>query len=316
MQTKVSWDPLVLEAVFNELYTTTMKEKKDYLPLLYSMESSTKDTESFDGVGGEGLMEEWGRSNNAVKYEDLNELWKSTFKMIKYSDGRIIDRDLIDDVKLTSIKDKIKSLADSVYKTRQYQGVETFNNAFVTATGVDFRGRTYNAAGPDGVALCGAHPYSKEDATTQSNLGTSPLSWQAWDETSVKMQEWVDDKGNLMAVMPDTLIVAPYNRAKALQIAGMPGKEAKYVPNSPNFSINVYEGDITVIVNPFLKNRFAWFAADSARLKQFHKWFDRRKPEYGSTTDFNTENMQYKVVGRWQKGFTNYSFVYGQNASS
>jgi hypothetical protein len=316
MQTKVKWDPDVLEPIFNSLYTTAMKEKKDFLPMMYAMETSTKDTESVDGIGGEGLLEEWGQSGNSVNYEDIDELWVKQFKMRKYSGGRVIERDFVDDLKLTKIKDMITGLADAVYKTRQYQGVETFNNAFVT-NGIDFRGRTYNAIGPDGIALCSdAHPYSPTNSVdVQGNKGASPLSWDAWDDTVVAMQEWVDDKGNLMAVMPDCLMVAPYNRAKAFQIAGMPGKAAENVPETANHTINVYNGDISVIVNPFLKNRYNWFAIDKARLNQFHKWFDRRKPSYGQTMDFDTEATKYKVIGRWQKGFTNYSWVYGHEAT-
>lgn len=318
MQTKVSWDPNVLEPVFKELYTLATKDQKDYIPLMYSVETSSKDTESVDGIGGEGLMEEWGRSGNQVHYEDIEELWQKTFKMKKFSLGRQIDRDFIDDLKLSEIRNRISGLADAVYKTRQYQAVETLNNAFLTTTATDYKGIVYNAAGPDAKALCATdHPYSPTNSTdTQGNKGTSSLSWDSWDETVVAMQEWVDDKGNKMAVMPDTIIVAPYNRAKALQIAGMPGKEANYVPGSANFSINVYEGDIKVIVNPFLKNRYDWFAVDSARMKRFHKWFERRKPENGSITDFDTEVLKYKVIGRWQQGFSNYSWVYGHNASS
>lgn len=319
MQTKLQWDNNVLEPVFRELYSLAMKNKKDYIPLMYSVETSNKDTESIDGAGGEGLMEEWGQSNNQVFYEDIDELWEKTFKMKKYSLGRQIDRDFVDDLKLSEIRNRIVGLADAVYKTQQYQAVETFNNFHVTTTATDFRGRTYDASGPDGKALCATdHPYSPTNSTdTQSNLGTSPLSIDAWDSTCTNMQEWVDDKGNLMAVMPDTLIVAPYNRRKAYQIAGMPGKEAaKFEPDSADHNLNIYEGDIKVIVNPFLSNRYAWFAADSARLQQFHKWFWRRKPENGSITDFDTEVAKYKVIGRWRQGFSNWSWIYGHNATS
>lgn len=317
MQTKLSWDPLVLEPVFNSLYTTAMKDKKDYLPLMYGMDTSQKDTESMDGIGGEGLLEDWGQSNNSVNYEDIDQLWVKRFQHRKYSGGRIIERDFIDDLQLSKIKTMITGLADATYKTRQYQGVESFNNAFST-TGTDFRGRSYNSAGVDGVALCAAnHPYSPTNSTdVQSNLNTLSLSFDNWDKAVVAMQQWVDDKGNLMAVMPDTLIVSPTNRTKALQIAGIPGKDANYVPGSNNFNINVYEGQINVIVNPFLKNQFAWFAVDSARMKMYHLWYDRRKPEYGQTTDFDTEAMKYKVIGRWSKGFVNYSWIYGNNATS
>lgn len=316
MQTKVSWNKDTLEPIFKELYAREMAGKKDFIPMMFEVDGSEKDTESYDSVGGEGLMEEWGRSGNAVNYEDVEELWQKRFRHQKFSLGRVIDRDLIDDLKLTQVKDKIRSLADAVYKTRQYQAVEDFNNAFLTSTAVNFRGRTYNAAGPDGVALCSAsHPYSPTNSTdVQSNTGTTDLSIDAWDSTAVLMQEWKDDKGNLMAVIPNTIIVAPFNARKAFQIAGMPGKEvAKYEPGSANYNINIYEGDVNVIVNPYLKNRKAWFAIDDARMRNAHKWFDRRKAENGSVTDFDTEVSKFKVVGRWSYGFIDYSWVFGHN---
>lgn len=315
MQTKLQWNSDVLEPVFRELYTTAMKDKKDFIPDMYGVENSAKDTESYDGAGGEGLLEDWNHSGNQVHYEDINELWEKRIRNHKYSGGREIDRDFIDDLKLTQIKDRITGLADATYKTQQYQAVEYLNNAFVTA-GPDFKGRNYNSGGPDGVALCAAnHPYSpKNSVDVQSNLGNSPLTIDAWDDTVVAMQEWVDDKGNLMAVMPDRLIVAPYNRRAALQIAGMPGKEIpKYEPGSDQFNINIYQGEITVVVNPFLKNRHAWFAVDTARMRRFNKWQWRRKPENGTLEDFDKETKKFKVIGRWGRGFINYSFLYGHN---
>lgn len=316
--TKLDWHKDVLEPVFRELYNLEMKNKTDYIPQLYGVENSQKDTESFDGAGNGDLMEEWGRSNNQVYYDEIEELWEKRIKMIKYSTGREIERDFVDDLKLTEIKNRITNMADSVWKTQQYQAVEYLNNAFETTSAIDYRGRVYNAAGPDGKALCATdHPYSPTNSTdVQSNKGSSPLSIDAWDDTVVAMQSWVDNRGNLMAVMPDTLIVHPYNRRKAFQIAGMPGKEIpRYEPDSADYNINIYQGEITVIVNPFLRNRYNWFAADSSRLKQLNKWFWRRKPDNGSITDFDKEVAKFKTVGRWGKGFINYSFIYGHEVS-
>lgn len=315
MQTAVQWDKNVLENVFRALYSRAMENKKDYIPLMFGVESSSKAVESIEMIGGEGLMEEWGQSGNSVKYEDVNELWQKYFKHIKYSDGRTIERDFVDDLKLTAIRDRITSLADSVYKTRQLQAVEWFNNMDQTTAAANFRGRTYNAALPDGKALVATdHPYSPTDSTAQSNKGTSELSIDAWDATAVAMQEWKDDKGNPMVVIPDTLIVAPYNARRAFQIAGMPGKEAaKYEPDSANYNINIYQGDITVVVNPFINptKRKNWVAADGARMKRAMKWFDRRKPEEGSITDFDTEIAKHKVIGRWSYGGIDWSWGYG-----
>lgn len=315
MQTALRWDPRVLEPVFKELYSLAMKDKKDYIPLLYNVTNSNKSMESYDGAGGEGLMEEWGKSNNQVFYEDIDELWPTIIKNRKFSDGRIIERDFIDDLKLTEIKRRITSLADAVYKTQQLQAVEFLNNAFAT-TGPNWRGRIDKYVGPDGKPLCASdHPYSPtNDKDVQSNLGNKPLTIDSWDETAVAMQEWVDDKGNTMAVIPDTLIVAPYNARAAFKIAGLPDSELpKYEPGSNNFDANMYMGNIKVIVNPFInpKQRKNWFAADSARLKEFNIWQWRRKVENGSITDFDTEATKHKAVGRWGYGFLNYSFIYG-----
>lgn len=317
MQTALKWDPRVLEPVFKELYSLEMKNKKDYIPLLYNDTMSNKSMESYEGIGGEGLMEEWGRSNNQVYYEDIDELWQKIIKNRKFSDGRLIERDFIDDVKLAEIKRRIASLADAVYKTQQLQAVEFLNNAFGT-TGTNWRGRTESYAGPDGKALCAVdHPYSPTNsADVQSNLGSDPLTVDSWDATAVAMQEWVNDKGNPLAVIPDTLMVAPYNARAAFKIAGLPDADLpKYEPGSNNFDANMYMGNIKVIVNPFISpaKRKNWFAVDSARLRQFNMWQWRRRVENGTMTDFDTETTKHKAIGRWGYGFTNYSFIYGHN---
>ncbi|BFH70599.1 hypothetical protein J27TS7_58720 [Paenibacillus dendritiformis] len=315
MQTKLRWDPRVLEPIFKELYSLEQKDKKDYIPMLYNVTTSNKDMESYEGIGAEGLMEEWSYSNNQVYYEDVDELWQKVIKNRKFSDGRIIEKDFVDDLKLTEIKRRIASLADAVYKTQQLQGVEFLNNAFV-GTGPNWRGRMDNYLGPDGKPLCAAdHPYSPtNDTDVQSNLGNKPLTIDSWDETAVAMQEWKDDRGNPLAVIPDTLIVAPYNARAAFKIAGLPDADLpKYEPGSNNFDSNMYMGNIKVIVNPFIspKYRKNWFAVDSARMKRFNIWQWRRKVENGTMTDFDTEVAKYKAIGRWAYGYTNYSFIYG-----
>ncbi|WP_339211895.1 Mu-like prophage major head subunit gpT family protein [Paenibacillus sp. FSL L8-0333] len=319
MQTALRWDPRVLEPVFKGLYNQAMKNKKDYIKLMYNVTNSTKAMESYNGIGGEGLMEEWKHSNNQVFYEDIDELWQKVIKNRKFSDGRIIEKDFVEDLQLTEIKRRIVSLADGVYKTQQLQGVEFLNNAFA-ATGPNWRGRIDSYLGPDGKPLVATdHPYSPTNSTdTQSNKSTQPLTVDSWDETAVAMQEWKDDKGNPMAVIPDTLIVAPYNARAAFKIAGLPDKDLPaYEPGSNHFDANMYQGHIKVIVNPFINpsKRKNWFAVDSARLQQFNIWQWRRKPEDGSITDFDTEVTKHKVVGRWAYGFINYSFIYGHEVT-
>lgn len=292
-----------------------MTNKKDYVPSMFDVQKSDKATESVEMIGGEGLMEDWKFSNNQVKYEDVDQLWQKYFTHAKYSLGREIDRDFVDDLKLTAIRDRIRSLADAVYKTQQMQGAQWFNNGTLTTTAVDYRGRTYNAALPDGKALFATdHPYSPTNsADVQSNLITDALSIDSFDKAFVQMQQWKDDKGNLMAAMGDTLYVAPALRRIALQITGLPnGRYDNYEPGNADHNANVYaDGSIKVIVNPFFTNSTQWVLADSTRMKNAMKWFNRRLPETGSITDFDTEIAKYKVVKRCSFGTIDWSFAVG-----
>lgn len=314
--TKLQWDPRILEPVFREIYAREhANQKQNFIPLFYNEVNSNKDTEHYEGVGAEGTMEEWGYSNHQVHYDSVEELWPKSIKNRKFSDGREIDRDWIDDLKLSQIRQRIQSMARSVHRTQQLQAAEFLNNAFVT-TGPNWRGRLDNYAGPDGRPLCATdHPFSPtNDKDVQSNKGNSPLSIDSWDATAVAMQEWVDDRGNPMPMIPDTLIVHPYNARAAFQIAGLPEKELPpYEPGSNEFNANMYMGNIKVIVCPFIRaeNRKNWFAVDSSRLKDLNIWQWRRKPETGNITDFDTETLKFKVVGRWAYGFLDYTFIYG-----
>src|SRR5690349_6371542 len=109
----LQWDEDVLQSVFRELYAREMKGKKDFIPMLYDVNNSDKAIESIDMVGGEGLMEDWAQSNKQVFYDNVDELWQKYFTHRKFSLGREIDRDFIDDLKLTAIKDRIRSMADA-----------------------------------------------------------------------------------------------------------------------------------------------------------------------------------------------------------
>ncbi|EHS59457.1 Mu-like prophage major head subunit gpT family protein [Paenibacillus sp. Aloe-11] len=315
VQSILQWDSKVLEPIFRELYSQEVKGMKDYIPDMFDVQASTKETESIEMIGGEGLMEEWSHSNKRVFYSDVNELWQKYFTHSKYSDGREIDRDLVDFVKLTAIKDRIRSLAGSVYYTRQNMAAQWFVNGDKTTNAIDFRGRTYNAALPDGKSLFATdHPLAPGDTGPgQSNKGTDDLTIDSFDDTVVAMQEWTNDRGNLLPIMPDTLIVAPYNKRAALQIAGTSGKGEGYEPGSADHNINIYEGDIKVIVNPFFSkgNRKAWVAADSRRMKRAMKWFNHRLPEEGTMEDFDTEIKKFKVIMSCVHGCIDWTWGYG-----
>ncbi len=291
-----NWAELLLPGL-RTIFNKHMKKKRDYLPVIYNVEKSNKAQEFNLGTGGLGLMEEWNSSGRQVAYEDIHKGFKATYTHKKYSKGLEIERELLDDDLYAEIKKRTRSLSQSVYYTRQYYAALTFNQAF---------NDTY--AGPDNKALCStAHPLSPTDTTTWSNAADLALNADNVEKVRNYMKEWTDDKGNLLAINPDTLIVPSALRKAALVIA-----DSDKEPDTADNNVNIWRGSLNVIEWDFLTNPKAWFMVDMERMKNFLNWYDRRIAKLEiDKQNFDTEVGKYKVVNRFSFGWDDPSFVFG-----
>lgn len=294
-----SWQEL-LEPGLREIFNKHMEKKKDYVGLLYNVQGSKKSAEHILGTGNIGTMENWEETGNSVAYEAINKGFKTTFEIEKFSKGIQIERELHDDDQYGEIGARVKGLADATWYTRQVHGAAVFNQAF-----------NASYAGADGAALCSfSHPLAPGSVSTFSNFSALALTDDNLETVRTNMKGWTDDKGNLLAVNPDTIIVPPALRKQALVIVDSDAKADTELNN-----INVYKGTMKVIEWDFLTDSNAWFVADSSRMDRFLRWFDRRKPVPEMERTFDTEVLKYKVVGRWAKGWTDPTFIYGCNPS-
>lgn len=165
-----------LNPIIHEVYDLTLREKKDFVSELYDVNTTKLWEETIHGVGALGLMQPWA---GTVHYDDANPLYKKTFVQKKYSLGLQVERELWEFSQHAKIKDRIKGLATSVFRTRQLHAVSVFNNAFTTN-------------GADGVPLCSvSHPFSPSDPTVQSNRDTLPLDAANLEAVAIKMQDLV-----------------------------------------------------------------------------------------------------------------------------
>ena len=284
------------------LFNKHLKQKKDYVNEIFSVETSNKQAEYNQGTGSLGLMEEWGASNNQVAYEDVNKGFKVTYLHRKYSKGMLLERELIDDELYGEIKKQVRMLSQSVHLSRQNFGASIFNNAF-----------NPTFAGPDGVSLCSAsHPNSPVDTSVQGNVGTGVLNATNLEAARTAMKNLRDDKGNIMAIEPNMLIVPPALRKAALVIADSTGE-----PDVSDNNINVWKGSVDVLEFDFLTSTTSWFLVDKERMKAFLHWYDRRKAKLEVDKEhFNAETLAYKVVARLSAGWDDYSFIYGSTGTA
>ena len=299
MQISENWGELLLP-ILRGIFNRQIGKHKDYIPVLFNREDSKKAQEFNLGTGNLGLMVPWEESGRQTSYEDRYKGFKATYTHRKYSKGIELERELLDDDQYSEIKKGVKELSDIAHYTRQYHAVGVFNDAFSAAN-----------EGPDGKPLCATdHPLSPTNSKEWSNAGSLSLTADNVEKTRIEMMKWTDDKGKLLIVNPDTLLVPPSLRKAALVIADTEGE-----PDTTDNNVNIWHGNVDVVEWQLLTDSNAWFFIDMQRAKRFLRWFDRRKPDFSNHVHWDTEAARYRVIGRWSYGWDDPSFIYGHDPS-
>lgn len=269
--------------------------KESSVPKLFNIQSSTKSVEHTYGVGGMGDVPEY---NGAIQYDTFDGLYKKSYTHVEYALGMSVERKLVDDDMYNVINQRARLLGMSFVRTREKKAASVFNNAFSSA-----------AAGSDGTALCATdHPLGPNNATPQSNKGTSALSAAAISDTRLRMQKFTDDRGELITVMPDTLLVPPELEETANIIVKTQNKVGS-ADNDYNYAGSLVR---QVIVWPYLTNANNWFLIDSTMAKLYLNWFNRVNTEFAldPSGDFQLV-ARYRGYDRYSYGWDDWRFLFG-----
>jgi phage major head subunit gpT-like protein len=270
------------------------------IPLMFNVAGSTKAQEHDLSVGGFSDFEEYA---GAIEYDDNEQLFKTTYTHVEYARGIAVERKLVDDDLYNIINQRPRQLGLAAARTREKHAAEVFNLAF-SATRV----------GGDGKRLCATdHPLSPSNATGQSNKGTTALSYDAVVATRKLMRAFKDSRGELVTVMPDTILIPPQLEDTAndivMTMTGRPGT----ANNSNNF---VRDAGINYVVWDYLSDTNNWFMIDSAMSKLYLNWFNRVPLEFAAdpTGDFNLV-ARFRAYMRYSYGWSDWRWVYGHEVA-
>lgn len=267
-------------------------------PLLFNVQSSGKANEYELGAGG---FSDWKEYKGAIEYDDNDQGYKTTFTHVEYTRGFKVERKLVDDDLYNIINARPRGLALAAMRKREKDAAAIFNNAFDTSA-VNL--------GADAQSLCdGAHPASPANtASKQSNSGSTALSETAITATRLLMREYKDDRGELISVMPDTLLVPP-ELEKTAEIAVGTDRKVGSADNDINF---VNKLGLRVVVWDYLTDANNWFLIDSQFGKQHLKWYERVPLEFAldPTSDFRLE-ARFRGYMRYSLGWSDWKWVYG-----
>ncbi|MCP4262819.1 MAG: hypothetical protein GY774_35720 [Planctomycetes bacterium] len=289
----------LLDARFRKIYDTEYKENVDesMVSMLFGMETSTRNYEKVSGVGGMGDVQDF---DGTISYDTIGQLYDKEFSFPEKALGFKVERKLYDDDLFGIMDRRPWQMAVSVARTREKAGAAIWNGAF---TGTD---------GPDSLSLCNtAHPYSPDDATTQSNSGTTAISPTAIEATRrISHTSIFNDRGELASINYDTLLVPVNQEETAWEIINSKGK-VDTADNNRNF----HSGRYKLAVWDRLTDNNNWWMLDSKLCKMFLLWWDRVKPEFAYDRDFDTLMAKWRTYMRYTAGWADWRPVYGHNVT-
>lgn len=198
------------------------------------------------------------------------------------------------------MKGRVQSLGVAAFRRIEGDASSVFENAFND----DF-------PGGDGASLCSDyHPVGTPSGVSSdifSNKGNEELSEAALANAEERMRGFVDDRGQIVRVIPDLLLVPRHLENKAIEIL-----RSKQLPNAN--TVNVWnEKGWKLLVWEYLNDQNNWFLIDTTMMKQFLYWIDRIPLEFEKDQEFETLMAKFRAYARYSYGFTDWRFIFGSN---
>jgi hypothetical protein len=299
----------ILDPSFRTIYGSQVKQIPTKYETLFNISSSKKNIEKDSSASGLSKLVQRSE-NSAISYEDEAQGYDVTYTHLTFSSGTSVSREMFQDDQFNVMNRKPANLAKAKMRTIEQFGADIFNYGFTSGGG----GSALFTAG-DAVALFSSAHTRTDGGANQSNTTTADLAEDSIEAVLVAMRATLDDKGQLQAISPDTLVVPP-----ALE------KEARILLNSTqrigtaNNDINPYQGALNLVVWDYLGSAAggsdtAWFVLDkSAALLN---WFNRADNGLeGPFYDFDTKVAKWTVDCRWSAGWSDWRGVYGSKGDN
>lgn len=264
---------------------------------LVNVESSTRAFEEDVGISSFGLAVVK-PEGSGIAYDSERQAFITRYQPVVYALGFIVTREMVDDDLYDVVgQKKAKGLAFSMRQTKEIVVANMYNRAFNSSF-----------TGGDGVSLVNAsHPNIAGGTWSNQITTAADLSEAALEQAVIDISGFTNDRGLLIGVRPESLIISrfmPFEARRILQTDGRYGTD--------NNDINAIKdmGSIPkVIMNHFLTDADAWFIRTN--VGDGLKLFQRDGMDFGVDNDWDTENAKYKARERYSVGWTDARAIYG-----
>lgn len=225
-------------------------EEMSTIKKIYKMVDSEHYGEKFGGMTGFAHGFQPVGEGGSYPLDERQEGYSKFLENITWKDSFAITQEMMEDSIILDLnKTGARSFIDQYYLTREKYGSQLLVGA-AEGTTTKFRGMVMDCTSNDGVSLFStAHPSKTGNAPAQSNKFAGAFSVEVLGEIETKMQNFVDDNGEILNIVPDTIII-PNDAALKRDVFAAIGADKD--PNTANNGFNYQFGRWTVIVSPYL----------------------------------------------------------------
>lgn len=228
----------------------------------------------------------------AVQYDAGIQLFSTRYEHVQYGLGFVVTEEMMEDgVALKHAQTFSENLKLNMLRTREIISANVFNNAFSSSALMQ---------GGDGVSLGNnAHPTA---AGNFSNVPTTAgsLAEATIEQMVIDVQNYTDNRGQRIMVVPQTLIIGLNLQFTAERILKSPLRSAS-ADNDINASrqMGILPGG--VVVDPFLTSSTNWHVRTDQPGLNF---FNRKDITLSDDNEFDTENAKFKGLMRFSTGWS------------
>lgn len=284
---------------FRKIYDDAFTEEPMKMDSIFHIESSEKDTERDSAITGFGLAQVT-PEGAPINYDDPISMYDKTYTHIKYTLGFKVTREAVEDDLYRIFGKKPAQLGRAMRRTAETAAANVFNRAFNTSY-----------LGGDAKPLASTTHPRADAGTAQSNASSTgiTLSETNLETLRIAMRKQLDDRGQIISVTPDVLLV-PIELEKTAHLIVDSTMRQGTADNDMNF----YKGSLQIIAWEYLTSTTAWFLLD----KSVHQlnWFWRERPTFKNDELFDTEFAVYKATMRLSNGFSDWRGVIGSKGDS
>ena len=282
-----------VNAFWGKAYESHRKEYTD----LFDVTKSSRNYEEDVGISGFGLapVKDQGGS---ISYDDERQTYVKRYTHTVYGIGYIITREMMEDDLYDIVGERrSKGLAFSISQTIETVAANVYNRAFNSIY-----------TGGDAVEMCSTAHVTSSGNQANELATAADLSEASLEQACIDINNFKNDRGHNVAVMPRALIVPPALSFEAERILKSPlqNDSANNAVNAVK-SMGVIPEGAKVIHK--LTDTDAWFIRTNC--PDGLKFFMRRAPQFEMDNDSDTQNAKFMATVRFDAGWTDFRGIYG-----